>query len=202
MICLWYGEVSFMVCLLWFYSVYDMILLYYDALFTLYCHTLSHFYPLLMYFWCTFVILLSHFSSLFLPFLPLFPSSLSPPLSSPSLTHPLPLAYLSWSYLTALATMIWFFPLFDMGLSGSEAAIFATLSPLLFAIPGVRRISVKLSGLFHLLSLVGIAAYMWPKPSDRLMLGGVALAVNMMVVTGGWWETDHKRNRTMSTNGR
>ena len=98
--------------------------------------------------------------------------------------------------------MIWFFPLFDMGLSGSEAAIFATLSPLLFAIPGVRRISVKLSGLFHLLSLVGIAAYMWPKPSDRLMLGGVALAVNMMVVTGGWWETDHKRNRTMSTNGR
>jgi len=49
------------------------------------------------------------------------------------------LAFIAWSILTSLATLIWFFPLFGMGLSGEESAIASTLAPILLAVGPYRR---------------------------------------------------------------
>ena len=48
--------------------------------------------------------------------------------------------FIAWSILTALATLIWFFPLFNMSLSGEEAAVVATLAPVFLGIGPLRRL--------------------------------------------------------------
>jgi hypothetical protein len=47
-------------------------------------------------------------------------------------------AFVAWSILTALATLIWFFPLFNMSLSGEESAVVATLVPVVLGMGAVR----------------------------------------------------------------
>ena len=88
-----------------------------------------------------------------------------------------------------------YFPLFNMSMSGEEAMIFSTVSPVLLSIPGVLWLAQRTQGFVQLLSLVGILAYLVPSPSLRLVLGGVAAALNLVSVMSTWYQSPLRRDR-------
>ena len=76
--------------------------------------------------------------------------------------------FVFWSVLTSLGVTIWYFPLWHMGISGYEALVMSTVSPFLLAARPVRALAARHQRLFHLLSLVGLAAYKVRSPVLRL----------------------------------
>ncbi|KAI9103211.1 calcofluor white hypersensitive protein-like protein [Phlyctochytrium arcticum] len=90
------------------------------------------------------------------------------------------LGFVFWSMLTSLGLTIWYFPLWNMGISGFEAFLFTTLSPGLLGIPLVRRIVHRFPGVFHLLSLVGLLGYRWTDPTMKLCSVGVGVGLSIL----------------------
>lgn len=81
-------------------------------------------------------------------------------------------AFMFWTVLTSLMVCVWYFPLWHMGISGYEAAIFVMfLAPILLAIPPLKY-------LFHLYPfvarsltvLLGVGAYKVEEPEQRLLV--------------------------------
>ncbi|KAI8081732.1 Frag1/DRAM/Sfk1 family-domain-containing protein [Halteromyces radiatus] len=101
------------------------------------------------------------------------------------------LAYVFWSLLTSLALLIWYFPLWHMGISGFEAFLFITLTPMILGIGPLRRLFAQHRGVFHLLSLIGIASYLKLDPVWRLSLTAVGLAISLTTWCATWIETRH-----------
>ncbi|KAI8967547.1 Frag1/DRAM/Sfk1 family-domain-containing protein [Mycotypha africana] len=99
------------------------------------------------------------------------------------------LAYIFWSMLTSLALLIWYFPLWYMGISGFEAFLFITLMPVILGITPLRRLIAKYRGIFHFISLIGIASYLKQDPVWRLSLtaAGIGLSATTWVAT--WLES-------------
>ncbi|KAH8555376.1 calcofluor white hypersensitive protein [Umbelopsis sp. PMI_123] len=95
------------------------------------------------------------------------------------------LAFVFWSMLTSLGLLIWYFPLFNMGISGYEALLFVTLSPCLLGYRSVQVTVYKNRYLFHILSLTGVASYFIETPSRRLIV--TAFGVSTCVLT--WMAT-------------
>ena len=93
--------------------------------------------------------------------------------------------YVFWSILTSLGVVIWYFPLWQMGLSGYEAFIMASAAPLWLAIPALRSLVIKNIRLVQLSSLVGLTAWLVTDIAWRLMF--VAFAVSMGSI--GWAAT-------------
>lgn len=69
------------------------------------------------------------------------------------------------------------FPLWHMGISGYEIWIMCTLSPLVLGIRSFRVLVVRNIRIFHLLSLVGLTAYMIKTPSHRLFTVAFGLSI-------------------------
>ncbi|KAF9960842.1 hypothetical protein BGZ72_005678 [Mortierella alpina] len=86
------------------------------------------------------------------------------------------LAFVFWSMLTSLPLMIWYFPLWHMGLSGYEAFLFCNVSAVLLGINFLRR-GIERS------SLVGVLSYKIHDPAQRLM--AVAAGVSLSLLTWG-----------------
>ncbi|KAF9272744.1 hypothetical protein BGZ68_002124, partial [Mortierella alpina] len=93
------------------------------------------------------------------------------------------LAFVFWSMLTSLPLMIWYFPLWHMGLSGYEAFLFCNVSAVLLGINFLRRGIERSKGFVHLLSLVGVLSYKIHDPAQRLM--AVAAGVSLSLLTWG-----------------
>ncbi|KAI9754884.1 MAG: hypothetical protein M1815_005383 [Lichina confinis] len=89
--------------------------------------------------------------------------------------------YVFWSILTSLGLSVWYFPLWNMGLSGYEVLIMSSMSPFFLQIPQVRSLAVKNQRAVYLLSLTGLLAYLIPSPSFRLFT--VAFAVFMSCIS-------------------
>ncbi|KAI1131460.1 Frag1/DRAM/Sfk1 family protein [Nemania abortiva] len=85
--------------------------------------------------------------------------------------------YVFWSMLTSMGILIWYFPLWHMGISGYEAFVMSTISPLFLGIRRFRAIVVRNSRFFHLLSLVGIIAWKVTDPVYRLSAVGFGVSV-------------------------
>ncbi|KAF9105486.1 hypothetical protein BGX27_009591 [Mortierella sp. AM989] len=100
-----------------------------------------------------------------------------------SFTADVYLGFIFWSMLTALPLMIWYFPLWHMGLSGYEAFLFSNLSAALLGINFLRRGIENAKGFVHLLSLVGVVSYKIADPAQRLM--AVAAGVSLSILTWG-----------------
>ncbi|ORX62853.1 hypothetical protein DM01DRAFT_1297685 [Hesseltinella vesiculosa] len=98
------------------------------------------------------------------------------------------LAYVSWSMLTSLALLIWYFPLWHMGLSGFEAFLFITQAPMILGIAPLRRLMAKYRGVFHLISLMGVASYLKQDPVWRLSLTAIGLGISMATWCATWFE--------------
>lgn len=73
--------------------------------------------------------------------------------------------------------VVWFFPLWHMGISGYEVAVMATISPFLLEIPPLRRLFVRFSPATLGTSVVGLLAYLVKSPEKRL--GAVSFGVWM-----------------------
>ncbi|KAI0141737.1 Frag1/DRAM/Sfk1 family protein [Xylariaceae sp. FL1272] len=73
-----------------------------------------------------------------------------------------------WSMLTSLGIVIWYFPLWHMGISGYEIFVMSTISPLLLGIRSFRLVVSRNLRLFHLLSLSGLVAWKVVDPAYRL----------------------------------
>ncbi|KAK7422059.1 Protein cwh43 [Neonectria punicea] len=90
--------------------------------------------------------------------------------------------FVFWSILTSLGVVVWFFPLWYMGISGYEVLIMTTITPSLLAIGSVRSLVLNNLRIVHLLSLVGIAAYLVEEPVIRLFAVGLGVAMACL----GW----------------
>lgn len=79
-----------------------------------------------------------------------------------------------------------------MGISGYEAFLFITVSPIILGVGPVRRLVARYRGFFHLLSLVGVASYLKADPVWRLSLTAIGLGISLTTWCATWWEfRDH-----------
>jgi hypothetical protein len=80
--------------------------------------------------------------------------------------------FVFWSMLTSLGVVIWYFPLWHMGISGYEALVMSTISPFLLSIKSVRSFVMNNQRLCHLLSLSGLLAWLVTDQVIRLFTVG------------------------------
>ncbi|RYO76819.1 hypothetical protein DL766_010076 [Monosporascus sp. MC13-8B] len=85
--------------------------------------------------------------------------------------------FVFWSMLTSLGLVIWYFPLWHMGISGYEALVMTTVSPIILGVKPLRSFVTNNLRLCHLLSLVGVAAYLLKDPTYRLFTVGFGVAM-------------------------
>lgn len=67
-----------------------------------------------------------------------------------------------------------------MGLSGYEIAIMSSVSPFLLGIPVIRSLVINHIRIAHLLSLIGLLAYLIPSPELRLFAVGLGVAMSCL----------------------
>lgn len=81
--------------------------------------------------------------------------------------------FIFWSVLTSLGLIIWYFPLWFMGISGYEAMLLSLLSVFVLVIPPIRRLFVAAPQLAWLGGVLGVACAFVASPVNRiLVLGG------------------------------
>ncbi|KAJ2908427.1 Protein cwh43, partial [Coemansia aciculifera] len=100
------------------------------------------------------------------------------------------LSFVFWTVLTSLGLCIWYFPLWHMGISGYEVALFADMAPVLLGIPPLRRLLQRHRWVSAALSLAGIMAYATPRPEKRLLgvvigTAGATLGLGSSLYHGG-----------------
>ncbi|CAI7649064.1 unnamed protein product [Penicillium bialowiezense] len=95
--------------------------------------------------------------------------------------------FVFWTIVTALPVLVWYFPLWHMGISGYEVAIVSCTSPLLLVIPSLRALAVRNLRLLHLASLVGLLGYKFQDPANRLFVTSFALATTCVAWTAGFF---------------
>ncbi|KAG2176266.1 hypothetical protein INT43_005500 [Umbelopsis isabellina] len=77
----------------------------------------------------------------------------------------------------------WYFPLFNMGISGYEVLLLVTISPFLLGNRSIQTNVYKNRFLFHMISLAGIASYLIETPSIRLIITAFGVSVSVMTWT-------------------
>ncbi|KAK3938980.1 protein CWH43 [Diplogelasinospora grovesii] len=90
--------------------------------------------------------------------------------------------FVFWSVLTSLGVVVWYFPLWHMGISGYEAFVMSTISPVLLGIKPLRSLIVKNQRIVHLLSVAGLLAYLVKDPVYRLFTVGFGVSMGCL----GW----------------
>ncbi|KAI2606778.1 Frag1/DRAM/Sfk1 family-domain-containing protein [Hypoxylon sp. NC1633] len=95
--------------------------------------------------------------------------------------------FVFWSVLTSLGVLVWYFPLWYMGISGYEVFVMSTISPFLLGIKPIRSFIVQNSRLFHLLSLAGLLAWQVKDPAYRLFTVGFGVAVSCLSWAATWY---------------
>ncbi|OAX84807.1 hypothetical protein ACJ72_00830 [Emergomyces africanus] len=95
--------------------------------------------------------------------------------------------FVFWSILTSLGVLVWYFPLWHMGISGYEVLVMVTVSPFLLAIPGFRSFAVRNVRTIHLLSLSGLLAYLIQRPEYRLFTVGFSVAMSCLAWPTMWY---------------
>ncbi|RKO97158.1 hypothetical protein CAUPRSCDRAFT_6932, partial [Caulochytrium protostelioides] len=103
------------------------------------------------------------------------PAAVSPP---PTLVRTMAqtyLAFLFWSVLTSHPIVVWYFPLYNMGISGAEVFVLSMCAPMLLTNAAVRRVSLGGRRNLELLGLVALLATWSPSPVLRLLANGIGL---------------------------
>ncbi|KAJ1814137.1 Protein cwh43 [Coemansia sp. RSA 2598] len=106
------------------------------------------------------------------------------PLLSSATRHFLADAYLSfvfWTVLTSLGLCIWYFPLWHMGISGYEVALFSDMAPAILGIPAARKTLRRHKWVCAAVGLAGIGSYAVESPAGRLL----AVSIGTAGVTSG-----------------
>lgn len=95
--------------------------------------------------------------------------------------------FIFWSVLTSLPLLIWYFPLWNMGISGYEAALVSIVSPLLLFVPFFRNFCAFSPQIPQLLTTVGVAAFWALKPEWRLELVAFGAAFACISLANQFW---------------
>ncbi|KAI1493854.1 Frag1/DRAM/Sfk1 family protein [Biscogniauxia mediterranea] len=88
--------------------------------------------------------------------------------------------FVFWSMLTSLGVVIWYFPLWHMGISGYEAFVMSTISPLFLGIKRIRSLVIQNLRVCHLLSLAGLLAWQVKDPAYRLFTVGFGVSMSCL----------------------
>ena len=95
--------------------------------------------------------------------------------------------FVFWSNLTSVGLLVWYFPLWHMGLSGYEAIIMVSLSPVFLGIPAIKSLVIKNIRLVHLASLVGLLAWNIKDPANRLFTVGLSVFLGCWAWPATWY---------------
>ncbi|RPA84753.1 calcofluor white hypersensitive protein precursor [Ascobolus immersus RN42] len=95
--------------------------------------------------------------------------------------------FVFWSILTSLGVTVWYFPLWHMGISGYEALIMTSVAPYFLGINPFQRFVGNNTHIFHLLSLLGIAAYFVTEPVTRLFGVGAGVFFTCLSYAGSFF---------------
>lgn len=87
-------------------------------------------------------------------------------------------SFMFWTNLTALLCMLWYFPLWRLGITGFEIVIVAVLSPIMLYLPLVPVLVHQYGPL--LANFIGIGAFLIKKPETRLITVAIATAISTM----------------------
>ncbi|KAK9478497.1 Frag1/DRAM/Sfk1 family-domain-containing protein [Lipomyces japonicus] len=98
-------------------------------------------------------------------------------------------SFIFWTSLTSLGLLIWYFPLWYMGISGYEATLVGTLAPIFLGIPFIAKLFIRFPQLAQLGQLASIAAYLVPGPSDRLLTVTVGVAFGTIALSVEIWNS-------------
>ncbi|KAJ3734145.1 hypothetical protein DFJ43DRAFT_1170983 [Lentinula guzmanii] len=99
-----------------------------------------------------------------------------------------PISYIFWSVFTSLIPTLFYFSVWELAIAGSELALFSTLSPIWLSIPPVLNWVRTRSGqaTMHLLSFIGVGAYILQSPLHRLFLVAFATSAAMIPQVVTW----------------
>ncbi|KAA8566602.1 hypothetical protein MFRU_042g00810 [Monilinia fructicola] len=106
--------------------------------------------------------------------------------------------FIFWSMLTSLGIVVWYFPLWHMGISGYEVMVMCTISPLLLGIRSVRALVVKNLRICHLISLIGLFAYQITSPAPRLFIVGFGIWMSCISWAATWYASAGQPGRLES----
>ncbi|XHF97508.1 hypothetical protein AWENTII_001091 [Aspergillus wentii] len=95
--------------------------------------------------------------------------------------------FVFWTVWTALGVLVWYFPLWHMGISGYELAILSYVSPVILVIPSVRSLATKNLRLLHFLSISGLLAYKFQNPANRLFMTMFSVACTSIAWSCTWY---------------
>ncbi|PGG96308.1 hypothetical protein AJ79_09642 [Helicocarpus griseus UAMH5409] len=95
--------------------------------------------------------------------------------------------FVFWSILTSLGVLVWYFPLWHMGISGYEVLVMVSVSPFLLSIPCVRTFALRNVRIIHLLSLSGLLAYLIQRPEYRLFTIGFSVSMSCLAWPTTWY---------------
>ncbi|KAL8289394.1 hypothetical protein RB597_001143 [Gaeumannomyces tritici] len=98
--------------------------------------------------------------------------------------------FVFWSVLTSLGAVVWYFPLWFMGISGFEAFVMCTIAPMFLGIGPLKRLVIRNQRFFHLISLTGLLAFLVKDPIQRLCTVGAGLALQCL----SWVATLHSES--------
>ncbi|KAI1797457.1 Frag1/DRAM/Sfk1 family-domain-containing protein [Ganoderma leucocontextum] len=109
-----------------------------------------------------------------------------------SFTSDVYLSYVFWSVFTALTPTLFYFSVWELGLSGQELALLSSLSPLFLGIPPFKEWAYTKEGrtVLYLLTLVGLASYLSPSPMARLLLVSFANSAAAISAAAEWFGGD------------
>ncbi|KAJ7674200.1 Frag1/DRAM/Sfk1 family-domain-containing protein [Mycena rosella] len=102
------------------------------------------------------------------------------------------LSYIFWSIFTSLIPTLFYFSVWELGISGHELALLTTLSPIFLSVTPFLSWARSRDGatLLHVLSLLGLAAFVLDKPAYRLGVVSFASAVVMIKEVTNWAAAD------------
>ncbi|KAF7876398.1 hypothetical protein EAF04_001490 [Stromatinia cepivora] len=106
--------------------------------------------------------------------------------------------FVFWSMLTSLGIVVWYFPLWHMGISGYEVMVMCTVSPLLLGIRSIRTLVVKNLRICHLMSLTGLFAYQITSPAPRLFIVGFGIWMSCLSWAATWYASAGQPGRLES----
>jgi endonuclease/exonuclease/phosphatase family metal-dependent hydrolase len=89
--------------------------------------------------------------------------------------------------LTSLGLVVWYFPLWHMGISGYEVFVMSTISPFFLGIGSFRRFVIRNIRSINLLSLSGLLSYLIRKPEIRLSLIGFGVSMSCLAWSATWF---------------
>ncbi|KAH9214997.1 calcofluor white hypersensitive protein-like protein [Leptodontidium sp. 2 PMI_412] len=95
--------------------------------------------------------------------------------------------FVFWSMLTSLGLLVWYFPLWHMGISGYEVMVMSTVSPFMLANRNLRSLVMKNLRICHFSALAGLLAYQVTDPVLRLFIVGFAVWMSCLSWAATWY---------------